>query len=91
MCRVGRKIVGEGKGRVVAVGWQGPEAVFVDAWEDLVSHVETELAEFALFDEQSVLALTFPGSGAYAIAAGLLFWGEVVWVVGVVCGACGRG
>ena len=73
--------MGERKGRIAAVGWWGSEAVIVDAWEDLVAHVETELAELALFDEHAVLALALPGCGADAFAPGELVWGEVVWVV----------
>jgi hypothetical protein len=46
---------------------------------ELVSHVEPELAEFLLFYQRAVFALSFPSGRPYTLAARKLGGGELCW------------
>ena len=71
------------KGRAIGSSGSGSETV-LNVFEllhaaELVSHVEPELAEFLLFYQRTVFALSFPCGCPYALAPRKLCGGELRW------------
>ena len=60
------------------------ELHFLDAHDDVVAHVETELTHLALLDEGPVLSLPLPGGGTHLLALCGILCGDVVVLLAAV-------